>query len=62
MLFSYFMVEMTPFENRFLEFFTALVDVVKPGTLFLGVERTLDLFGHPPPQYSIGHCFFKNVC
>eukprot|EP00667_Euglena_gracilis_P012749 EG_transcript_13113 len=38
MLFSYFMVEMTPFENRFLEFFTALVDVVKPGTLFLALD------------------------
>eukprot|EP00668_Euglena_longa_P011673 GGOE01014085.1.p1 GENE.GGOE01014085.1~~GGOE01014085.1.p1 ORF type:complete len:417 (-),score=67.82 GGOE01014085.1:94-1344(-) len=38
MLFSYFMVEMTPFENRFLEFFTALVNIVKPGTLFLALD------------------------
>jgi len=38
LLFSYFMVEMTPFADDFAAFFTALVSTVRPDALFVALE------------------------
>ena len=49
-LFSYFMEDMIPFEQKFVEFFKLLVREVNPGTLFVGVRLLLS-----PPLFHVCH-------